>query len=352
MGVDMTTLLHQSLQKDKPGASDALAEAKEQVLASARGNAADTAPVGSENAPEPVEGARPEPVGEDAPDEVGGEASALGSDELLAAPHGHEAAQDAIVDDEAAEDAPDGGASGEPDGDAVPQTPDGADGPEARPRSEAPISVAASVVAESMDMDTQPEPGGTDRSVSGACADAVAAPPRRKGAPIKTNVKARAAAGDTRQVRGVAETTVRVARAAFPDLTIAGAINAYVAWKSGDVSGLSQAEAEAVRAKAHADPDPLVRVNNTLTALEKKMDKQASAIGELEIYTVFVMLDRLGFRPAGTMSTLSDIDLNVIKDVPTVMPKLSRQAEEIRRKVEQKKGRPQRNASLPSQDVI
>lgn len=325
MDVDMTTLLHQGLQKDKPGAPDALAAARAQVLANARGGSSD----GAQTAPEAAQDA---PVASAEPD------------------------QTPSVEEEPAQqvaDVPSDADAEVPDDDDVEDAADESEDVRRDERPcETPIEVAGEALVESADMDTQAEMGGTDRTVAAAQAAKVASPPRRVKEPIATNVKPSAGGTDKRQVRGVAESTLNIVRAAFPSMSYGDAINAYVAWKSGDLSGLSEADARLVRQKATDEPDPFVRVNNTLTALEKKMDKQASAIGELEVYTVFVMLDRLGFRPAGTMSTVSDVDLNVIKDVPTVMPKLSRQAEEIRRKVEQKKGRPQRSVSLPNQDVI
>lgn len=355
MGVDMTTLLHQGLQKDKPNSSDALVAARAQVLASARGGSSDDAPTAPEAAPETAQDASVASAGPEQALPVEEGPAQQATDAPSGAQEPGEDGNMPLADEEPVDDAGDADAEAPdaPEGDDVEDAADEREGAQLGERPcETPIEVAGEVLAESADMDTQAEMGGTDRTVAGAQAAKAASPPRRVKEPIATNVKAPAGGADKRQVRGVAESTLNIVRAAFPSMSYGDAINAYVAWKSGDLSGLSKADAELVQRKAKEEADPLVRVNNTLTALEKKMDKQASAIGELEVYTVFVMLDRLGFRPAGTMSTVSDVDLNVIKDVPTVMPRLSRQAEEIRRKVEQKKGRPQRNASLPSQEVV
>lgn len=355
MAVDMQTLLHQGLQHGKPGGADALAAAREQVLANARGDVAKDAPSSragsqpSEDAlatspasADPV-GQPPEQAGEGAPPQTG--------DEESEAPASDDGDDMPLADVESDGDGE--GVDAEASDADADDTDDESEGTQDAERPcETPIEVAGDVTSESADMDTQAEMGGTDRTVASPSAGKVASPPRRKKEPIATNVKASASPSDKRQVRGVAESALNVVRAAFPTMSYGDAINAYVAWKSGDLSGLSEADAELVRQKAKAEADPLVRVNNTLAALEKKMDRQATAIGELEVYTVFVMLDRLGFRPAGAINTLADVNLGAIKEVPTVMPKLSRQAEEIRRKVEQKKGRPQRNASLPNQDVV
>lgn len=356
MAVDMQTLLHQGLQRGKPGGADALAAAREQVLANARGDVAKDAP-SSRAESQPSEDASATPpasadsVGQSPAQAVEGAPPQAG-DERPEAPAPDDGDGMPLADDESYDEGAEPPDDEPGNADAEPVSDESEDAQGAERPCETPIEVAGNVVSESADMDTQAEMGGTDRTVAASSADKVASPPRRKNQPIATNVKASTSPSDKRQVRGVAESALNVVRAAFPTMSYGDAINAYVAWKSGDLSGLSEADAELVRQKAKAEADPLVRVNNTLTALEKKMDRQASAIGELEVYTVFVMLDRLGFRPAGAINTLADVSLDAIKDVPTVMPKLSRQAEEIRRKVEQKKGRPQRNASLPNQDVV
>lgn len=359
MAVDMQTLLHQGLQRGKPGGADALAAAREQVLANARGDVAKDAPSSrAESQPSEDASATPpasaDPVGQPPVQTVEG-VPLQADDERPEAPAPDDGDDMPLADDESRDEGAgmDAEASDVVADDTADDTDDESEGAQGAERPcETPIEVAGDAVSKSADMDTQAEMGGTNRTVVTSPANKVASPPRRKNQPIATNVKASASPSDKRQVRGVAESALSVVRAAFPTMSYGDAINAYIAWKSGDLSGLSETDAELVRQKAKAEADPLVRVNNTLTALEKKMDRQASAIGELEVYTVFVMLDRLGFRPAGAINTLADVSLDAIKDVPTVMPKLSRQAEEIRRKVEQKKGRPQRNASLPNQDVV
>lgn len=348
--VDMQTLLHQGTRHQNKGRAEALAEARAQVLAGIHGSAeAKPGP-----APEQTDEAESEQRASEPTHESQAESGQ--ADDAPESEPTPESAPESEVESEV-ESAPaseqtNDETESEPEAEPEPADveTDAADAePEPVLRSETPARPpAVKAPSEAGDMDVQLDFAGTDRAQSATSPIAVAAPPRR-GKPKAGASADGKAPTDTKQVRGIAQATVIIACQAFPTLSIGDAINAYVAWKAGDVSGLSPDVAALVRERADDEADPAAECARRLAALEKKLDKQARSIGELEVYTVFVMLDRLGFRPAGAIATPADLDLSCIKDVPTVMPKLAKQADEICRKVAVKQGRPRSQA--PGKDA-
>ncbi len=348
MAVDMQTLLHQGTRHQNTGRAEALAEARAQVLAGIHGGT--EAKPGPAPAPKQTDETESEQRASEPTHESEAEPEQM--DDAPESEPTHESAPESEAEPAPASEQMNDETESETEGEPEPTDveTDAADvEPESVRHSETPVEVPATEApSEAGDMDVQLDLAGTDRAQSATAPIAVAAPPRR-GKP-KTGASADGKAPtDTKQVRGIAQATVIIACQAFPTLSIGDAINAYVAWKAGDVSGLSPDVAALVRERADDEADPAAECGVRLAALEKKMDKQARSIGELEVYTVFVMLDRLGFRPAGAIATPADLDLSCIKDVPTVMPKLARQADEICRKVAIKQGRPRSQA--PGKDA-
>lgn len=327
MAVDMQTLLHQGTRHQNTGRAEALAEAKAQLLAGVGGGAG-AADAGQ---PEQASGQPDKTECAPTPPAASAEPQSVQADEAPA----DETEQ---TSDETEPQAAEAQSEPEPTDDEVHVADETEPEPVPVRPCETPVEVPVARASADGDMDVQLDAGGTDRAQSAPEPIAVATPPRRGKA--KAGAADAVSPADTKQVRGIAAATVSIARTAFPSLSIGDAVNAYVAWKSGDLSGLTPELSQLVRAHAAEAADPLEEVASRLASLEKKMDKQARALGELEVYTVFVMLDRLGFRPAGTIASPSDLDLSVIKDVPAVMPRLARQADEICRKVATKQGRP------------
>lgn len=339
--VDMQTLLHQGTRHQNKGRAEALAEARAQVLAGIHGSAeAKPGP-----APEQTDEIKSEQRASEPTHESQAESGR--ADDAPESEPTPESAPEPEVESAPASEQTNDETESEPEAEPEPTDveTDAADAePESARHSETPVEVPATETpSEACDMDVQLGPAGTDRAQSATSPIAVAAPPRSSKRRAGASADGKAPT-DTKQVRGIAQATVIIACQAFPTLSIGDAINAYVAWKAGDVSGLSPDVAALVRERADDEADPAAECARRLAALEKKMDKQARSIGELEVYTVFVMLDRLGFRPAGAIATPADLDLSCIKDVPTVMPKLARQADEICRKVAVKQGRPRSQA--------